>query len=132
MSFEKFTGSLVCRVVISARVLAVALAPITALVVAACGGSVEVNLGGGQTLNEDDLAAELSRQLGEQAGEPPRSVECPSGIDPEAGKKFDCTGIAPSGQEFTIEVTLNDDEGGFDAFVPPGQFAEPVPDQQAQ
>ena len=128
----KFTGSLVCRLVISARVLALAVAPLVALTMAGCGGSVEVNIGGGSTLNEDDLAAELSQQLGEQAGSPPRSVDCPSGIEPEEGKKFDCTGVAPSGQEFAIEVTLNDDQGGFDAFVPPGQFDAPATDQQAQ
>ena len=121
-----------CRVVISARVLAVGVAPFAAVLIAGCGGSVEVNIGGGPTLNEDDLAAELSQQLGEQAGEPPQSVDCPSGIEPEAGKKFDCNGVAPSGQEFVIQVTLNDDDGGFDAFVPPGQFDGPPPDQQAQ
>ena len=121
-----------CRVVISARVLALAVAPLAALVIAGCGGSVEVNIGGGETLNEDDLAAELSRQLGESVGEPPQSVDCPSGIEPEQGKRFDCTGVAPGGQEFVIEVTLNDDSGGFDAFVPPGQFDGPPTDQQAQ
>jgi hypothetical protein len=120
------------RVVISARVLAGTVAPLAALIIGGCGGSVEVNIGGGSTLNEDDLAAELSQELGEQAGTPPRSVDCPSGVEPEEGKKFDCTGVAPSGQEFVIEVTLNDDRGGFDAFVPPGQFEAPATDQQTQ
>ena len=114
----------------SRRILTFALAPLAAVVIAGCGGSVEVNIGGA-TLNEDDLAAELSSELGRQAGEPPRSVDCPSGVTPEAGKEFECDAVAPNGQDFIIEVTLNDDEGGFDAFVPPGQFP-PESDQAPQ
>ena len=121
-----------CRVVISARVLALAVVPLAALVLAGCGGSFEVNIGGGQTLNEDDLAAELSQQLGESAGTPPQSVDCPSGIELEQGKNFECDGVAPNGDEFVIEVTLTNDTGGFDAFLPPGQFDGPTTNRQAQ
>jgi hypothetical protein len=77
---------------------------------------------GGQTVDAEDLESELRAQLAAQAGSPPQSVSCPTGITAESGKEFDCTGVAPNGSESTIEVTLTNDDGGFDAFVPPGQF----------
>ena len=119
-----------CRFVNPARVVALAIAPLAALLLTGCGGSVEVSIGG-QTINNEDLAAELRAQIAAEAGAPPRCVDCPSGIEPEVGEEFDCTGVSPNGQEFIIEVTLSDDEGCFDAFVPPGQFT-PSPDQTPQ
>ena len=74
---------------------------------------------GQTTIETSELEAELKSQLGADAGVEPRSVECPNDIEAEKGKKFDCTLTAPNGDEVRVEVTLTDDEGGFEAVVPP-------------
>ena len=76
---------------------------------------------GGKTIDSGELEGELKRQLGADAGVEPRSVDCPDDIEAEKGKKFDCTLTAPNGEEVRVEVTLTNDEGGFDAIVPPEQ-----------
>lgn len=40
----------------------------------------------------------------------------------EEGAKFDCTLTAPNGDEVRVEVTLTNDDGAFEAVVPPQQF----------
>ena len=97
------------------------VAAVAAIAGSVSGCSFEFSVGD-NTVDEADLESELRAQLAAQAGTPPESVECPAGIEAQAGREFECTGIAPDGTEFTIEVTLNDDSGGFDAFVPPEQF----------
>ena len=74
---------------------------------------------GEKTIETGELEAELKSQLGADAGVEPRSVECPDDIKAEKGKKFDCTLTAPNGEEVRVEVTLTNDEGGFEAVVPP-------------
>lgn len=73
---------------------------------------------GQQTIETSELEAELKSQLGADAGVEPRSVECPDDIEAEKGRKFDCTLTAPNGDEVRVEVTLTNDEGGFEAVVP--------------
>jgi hypothetical protein len=50
------------------------------------------------------------------------TVECPSGIEVQEGRTFDCELTAPNGDLVTVEVTLTDDDGSFDAVVPEQQF----------
>jgi hypothetical protein len=102
------------RPIHSRLALAVA-AIIAALALAACGGS---------TIDSDDLEAQLAEQLSAEAGADPAevSVSCPEDIEAEEGREFDCTLIAPNGDEVRVEVTLTDDEGGFRAVVPREQF----------
>jgi len=78
------------------------------------------------TIDTDDLEGKLGDELSADAGVDPEkvSVSCPEDIDAEEGKEFDCTLTAPNGDEVTVNVTLTDDEGGFDAVVPPQQFEE--------
>jgi hypothetical protein len=76
---------------------------------------------GEKTLDTADLETKLKEQLGADAGVEPRGVECPEDVTIEEGKKFDCTLTAPNGDEVTVNVTLTDDEGGFEAQVPPQQ-----------
>jgi hypothetical protein len=65
--------------------------------------------------------ADLEEQLGENAGVEPEGVECPDDIEIEEGREFNCTLTAPNGDEVDVDVTLTDDEGGFEAVVPPQQ-----------
>jgi hypothetical protein len=74
---------------------------------------------GEETLDTDDLQQTISDGLEEQVGVAPESVECPDDITMEEGSEFECTGTAPNGDEFTIQVTQTDDEGNIEFEVPP-------------
>jgi hypothetical protein len=92
-----------------------ALTMVIALAVGACGAT---------TLDGGDLEAQLTDQLSADAGVDPAdvSVSCPDDIEAEEGREIECTLIAPDGDEVTVEVTLTDDEGGYEAHVPRQQF----------
>ena len=77
---------------------------------------------GEQTLDASELEQELSRQLGAQAGQTPRSVACPDNVKAQRGKRFDCTLTAKNGDRVRVEVLLTNDEGGFRANVPQQQI----------
>jgi hypothetical protein len=81
---------------------------------------------GTTTLDQDDLEEQLRVQLSEDAGVDPDgvTVECPSGIEVEEGRTFDCELTAPNGDLVTVEVTLTDDDGSFEAVVPDQPFDE--------
>jgi len=74
-----------------------------------------------KTINSEDLEQKLKTELGRDAGVQPRSVSCPDDIKAEKGKKFNCTLVAPNGDELIVNVTLTNDKGGFQASVPPQQ-----------
>lgn len=79
---------------------------------------------GTETIDSDELETQLTDQLSTDAGVDPAdvSVSCPDDIEIEEGREFECTLIAPDGDEVRVDVTLTDDEGRFEAFVPPEQF----------
>ena len=93
------------------------LAAVVALGLAGCGN----------TLDTDDLESQLVDQLSADAGVDPEdvSVDCPDDIEAEEGREFECTLTAPNDDEVTVEVTLTNDDGGFEAVVPPEQFEQP-------
>ena len=82
--------------------------------------------GGDDSLDNGDLENQLRVQLSEDAGVDPDevSVECPEDIQAEAGRQFDCELTAPNGDLVAVEVTLTDDDGSFEAVVPPQQFED--------
>jgi hypothetical protein len=95
---------------------AAALAAIAAAAgLAACGES---------TIDNADLESKLTDQLSADAGVDPAdvSVACPDDESAEKGNEFQCTLTAPNGDEVQVDVTITDDDGGFDAVVPPEQF----------
>jgi hypothetical protein len=96
------------------RALVAEIAALVAL--GACGGDGSMNTG--------ELEDELRVQLSEDAGVDPNdvSVECPEDIDVETGRQFECELTAPNGDLVSVEVTLTDDDGSFEAVVPPQQF----------
>ena len=97
-----------CRAV---RRLSAAAAVTGSVLLAACGG--------GAKLDEAELEEALVKQLGDNAGVEPKSVDCPDDITIEKGKKFDCTLTAPNGEKVPVNVTLTNNDGGFNAEVPP-------------
>ena len=102
------------------QVLAIAIAvPALAVIVAGCSFSI-----GGDTIDAADLEASLADQLAPQAGVDPGDVivACPEDQEAKKGSKFECELTAPNGDKVRVDVTLTDDEGGYDASVPPQQF----------
>jgi len=83
------------------------------------GCSAEVSVGD-KTLDSSDLESQLTDQLSKQAGVDPSkvSVDCPDDQKVEKGAKFTCELTAPNGDKVTVDVTLTDDEGNYDATVP--------------
>lgn len=85
---------------------------------------VSAPLAGCGSLDSADLEEELRTQLSADAGVNPDdvTVDCPDDIPAEQGQEFQCELTAPNGDPVDVDVTLTDDEGGFDAVVPPEQF----------
>ncbi len=77
---------------------------------------------GTTTIDRADLERQLTDQLGRDAGVAPKGVDCPADVEVEAGRRFDCTLTAPNGDAVRVAVTLTNDDGGFEAVVPPQQF----------
>ncbi len=88
-----------------------------AVALTACSASASV---GGASLDQESVEAEIERDLTEFAGVAPEAIDCTgiADIEVDEGNTFTCTGTAPNGEQFDIEVTLTDDEGGFTAVVP--------------
>jgi hypothetical protein len=90
-----------------------------AVVVAAAAFAV----GCGSSIDAADLEGELQSQLSADAGVDPAnvSVDCPDDQAAEKGNEFDCELTAPNGDKVTVNVTITNDDGGFEAEVPPQQ-----------
>ena len=73
-------------------------------------------VGCSETLDTGDVEAKLKREIGARA----QSVACPSDIEVKKGKRFDCTVTDPSGGEFKVGVTIENDDGRLRVTVPPG------------
>jgi hypothetical protein len=74
---------------------------LAALAITACGGKV-IDDGKAEGFIEDGLE--------KQAGVKVSSVDCPSGVDVEKGKSFNCTAQTDRG-EYTVTLRMTDDEG---------------------
>jgi ABC-type amino acid transport substrate-binding protein len=100
-------------------------AALAALALAACGT---------ETIDADDLATKIRDQVSAQVGVDPEqvTVECPDGIEVEEGRTFECDLTAPNGDPVIVEVTLTNDDGGFEAIVPPEQFEDQNAGQGAE
>lgn len=115
------------RLRVSVRVLAAA----GVLVLGACGGDDDDPAQGDESESSADddsqgtdvgaLEEELAVNLAEDVDQPTPEVDCPDDVEPVEGEQFECTGTAQDGTQFTIEVTWNEDQGEFEAVVPPDQ-----------
>jgi hypothetical protein len=104
------------------------------LLLGACGGDdddstqddgSETGADEGNDSPATDLASledELAVNLAEDVNQPTPQVDCPDDVEPGVDEQFECTGTAQDGGQFTIEVTWNDDQGQYNAVVPPEQF----------
>ena len=64
-----------------------------------------------KTLDTEGLEGELLTQIEEQVGTTITSIDCPTDIEAETGRTFECTAEEESGATFTIQVTQSDDQG---------------------
>jgi hypothetical protein len=107
------------------------LAAVGFLLLGACGGDDDDSAQGddSETGADDrndspatDLASledELAVNLAEDVNQPTPEVDCPDDVVPGEDEQFECTGTAQDGGQFTIAVTWNDDQGQYNAVVPP-------------
>jgi hypothetical protein len=104
-----------------------AIAILCSVALLGCGGEAEVNVGNDEFTDERsaDIEQEILDDLAADVGVTPRAVECPASPPDEEGATFECTGTAPAGDQFTIEVTNGPGED-FSAVVPPEQFGQPA------
>jgi Domain of unknown function (DUF4333) len=99
------------------------LGDMSTLIRAVCVGLAAVSIDcGGETLDASKLEAEIKKDLTADVGVAPKAIACPEDVGIEQGKRFQCTGTAPNGDTFDIAVELTNDDGGFEAVVPPEQF----------
>ena len=101
------------------HVVVVAVVFAAALAAAGCGADAEVSIGE-ESLDQQAIEETVSTGLGEQANLPAPEVDCEGieDVDVQEGGEFTCTGTAENGDEFPIEITLTDDEGGYRYQVP--------------
>lgn len=99
------------------RIRAALVGLVSAIAVAGCSASASV---GQKSINQADIERQITGEFAESVGVEPADVQCAgiAEIEVSTGQQFQCTGIAPNGDEFPIDVTLTDDEGGFRASVP--------------
>lgn len=72
----------------------------------------------GQTVDSDRLAQTIQQGVIKQGGVTLKSVTCPKGVKPEAGRSFECVGELDTGYTFTIPVKQQDEQGNFVWDVP--------------
>ena len=86
-----------------------ALTPVLALALAGCGDE-----------KEKDLESKISDEYEKQAGQKPKSVDCPKDVeDAKQGSTYDCTIEAEGGQKQKVNVRFVDDDLNF--IVTPAQ-----------
>lgn len=80
-----------------------------AIALAGCGGGSDGQMrpssSPSETLDTHQLERELRRQLESQSRVRVRRVDCPTGVELEAGRSFDCLAEDRSDATYTITVT---------------------------
>ncbi len=79
----------------------------TVLLLAGCSGSVSVGTG---SIDADELADTVSRQLTETVGQEPDAVECPEDLDAEVDATTRCT-LTAGDVQFGVTVTVTAVDG---------------------
>jgi Domain of unknown function (DUF4333) len=82
----------------------------TALVVLAA--SLAMALAGcGSTIKPEGAAGSVTDLVSKQTGFKPTDVKCPSGVDAEVGKEFDCHFTGPGGKDYTAHLKVTKVDG---------------------
>jgi len=82
----------------------------TALVVLVA--SLTLTLAGcGSTIKPEGAAQSVVDLVSKQTGFKPNDVKCPSGVDAEVGKEFECHFTGPEGKEYTAKMKVTKVQG---------------------
>jgi hypothetical protein len=82
----------------------------TALVVLVA--SLTMTLAGcGSTIKPEGAAQSVVDLVSKQTGFKPEDVKCPSGVDAEVGKQFECHFTGPEGTDYTAHMKVTKVEG---------------------
>jgi Domain of unknown function (DUF4333) len=82
----------------------------TALVVLVA--SMAMALAGcGSTIKPEGAAQSVVDLVSKQTGFKPEDVKCPSGVDAEVGKEFECHFTGPEGKDYTAYMKVTKVEG---------------------
>jgi hypothetical protein len=74
--------------------------------------SLAVFLAGcGSTIKPEGAAGSVTDLVNKQTGFKPNDVKCPSGVDAEVGKEFECHFTGPEGKEYTAQMKVTKVEG---------------------
>jgi NAD(P)H-hydrate repair Nnr-like enzyme with NAD(P)H-hydrate epimerase domain len=83
------------------RTASVVLIASLAMVLAGCGS----------TIKPDGAAASVVDLVSKQTGFKPNDVKCPSGVDAEVGKEFECHFTGPEDKDYTAHMKITKIEG---------------------
>ena len=83
------------------RAALVALIASIAMVLAGCGS----------TIKPEGAAQSVVDLVSKQTGFKPKDVKCPSGVDAEVGKEFECHFTGPEGKDYTAQMKVTKVEG---------------------
>ena len=67
--------------------------------------------GCGSTIRPEGAAQSVTDLVSKQTGFKPEDVKCPSGVDAEVGKEFECKLTGPEGTEYTAQMKVTKVEG---------------------
>jgi uncharacterized lipoprotein len=67
--------------------------------------------GCGSTIRPEGAAESVVDLVSKQTGFKPKDVKCPSGVDAEVGKEFDCHFTGPEGAEYAAHMRVTKVEG---------------------
>jgi len=67
--------------------------------------------GCGSTIKPEGAAGSVTDLVSKQTGFKPTDVKCPSGVDAEVGKEFECHFTGPEGKEYTAQMKVTKVEG---------------------
>jgi Domain of unknown function (DUF4333) len=67
--------------------------------------------GCGSTIKPEGAAQSVVDLVSKQTGFKPNDVKCPSGVDAEVGKEFECHFTGPEGKEYTAQMKVTKVEG---------------------
>jgi hypothetical protein len=67
--------------------------------------------GCGSTIKPEAAAGSVTGLVSKQTGFKPNDVRCPSGVDADVGKEFECHFTGPEGKDYTAHMKVTKVEG---------------------
>jgi hypothetical protein len=67
--------------------------------------------GCGSTIKPEGAAQSVVDLVSKQTGFKPNDVKCPSGVDAQVGKEFQCHFTGPEGKDYTADMKVTKVEG---------------------